>query len=240
MLFSRFTPERRYARRLARAARWDRPIRTPRDRILAWINMLAVDHGIFRLAYLNAHPVSPELWRAAQPSPGQIAEFAAKGVRTIVNLRGGREFGSWPLEREACETHGIALVELVARSREAPSKDMIHAVARLFATSQTPMLIHCKSGADRAGFVAALYLIIRQGKRADEALGQLSSRYGHWHWSKTGILDAFIERYRDDGEAKGKTLLDWVDQDYDPDALTRSFRPHAWSSFIVDRVLRRE
>jgi len=159
MIFSRFTPERRYARRLARAARWDRPIVGPWARIRAWASMLGPDHGIFRVIYLNAHQVTPGFWRAAQPAPHQIADFAAGGVRTIANLRGGREFGSWPLEREACETHGIELVELVARSREAPSAEVMHAAARLFETIEYPAMIHCKSGADRAGLISALFLM---------------------------------------------------------------------------------
>jgi len=240
MLFDRFRPERRYAARLARAARWDRPIRGNWQRFRAWANMLLVDHGIFRLIYLNAHQVTPELWRAAQPAPHQIAAFAARGVKTVVTLRGGREFGSWPLEKEACEANGLALVEFVARSREAPSVETVQAAAELYNTIAYPALIHCKSGADRAGFMAALYMILKENRRADEALAQLSSRYGHWHWSKTGILDSFIEQYRDEGEAKGLSLLDWVSSNYDPAELTRRFRPHAFSSFVVDRILRRE
>ena len=240
MLFSRFKPERRYARRLARAARWDRPIASWRQRLSAWSSMLLSDHGIFRVIYLNLHQVTPDLWRAAQPAPHQIADCAGRGIRTIVNLRGGREFGSWPLEREACADNGIALVEFVARSREAPSLETLRQAQAMFETISYPALIHCKSGADRAGFMSALYLMLKEGKRVDEALGQLSSRYGHWRWSKTGILDAFYERYREDGEKRGLSLMEWAETRYDPEALTRDFRPHAWSNFIVDKVLRRE
>ncbi|MCA0424016.1 MAG: tyrosine-protein phosphatase [Proteobacteria bacterium] len=239
-MFSRFKPERRYARRLARAARWDRPITRTGQRLGAWLNMLFVDHGIFRVLYLNAHQLTPDFWRAAQPAPHQIRAMATQGIRTIVNLRGGREFGSWPLEREACEASGIALVELVARSREAPSVEMLEETNCLFETIAYPALIHCKSGADRAGFVSALYLILKEGRSATEALNQLSSRYGHWRWSKTGILDAFIEKYRDEGEAKGLSLLDWARTHYDPAALTQAFKPHVWSNFVVDGLLRRE
>ena len=240
MLFSRFKPERRYARRLARAARWDRPITGWRQRAAAWTSMLLSDHGIFRVIYLNLHQVTPDLWRAAQPAPHQIADLAARGVKTIVNLRGGREFGSWPLEREACAAHGIVLAEFVARSREAPSAATIHEARALFDTIAYPAMVHCKSGADRAGFMSVLYLMLKEGKTVDEALGQLSSRYGHWRWSKTGILDAFFLAYREDGEMQGLSLLEWVDTRYDPAALTRDLRPHAWSNFIVDTVLRRE
>ena len=174
-MLNRLRPdEERYARRMARIARWDRPIEAAAERLRAWANMLLVDHGIFRLAYLNAHRVTPRLWRAAQPAPGQIAWFARQGVQTIVNLRGGREHGSWPLQREACERHGIALVDFVLRSRGAPERETILGARAFFATLKEPALVHCKSGADRAGFFAALYLLIHEGRPLDEAMQQLS------------------------------------------------------------------
>lgn len=240
MLFSRLTNEERYRRRMARAARWDRPITNDSERRRAWWNMVLVDHGIFRIAYLNLHKVTADLWRAAQPTPKQIEDLGRQGLKTIVNLRGGREFGSWPLEREACENAGIALEEMTARSREAPSVEMIREAKALFDKIEYPALIHCKSGADRAGVVSALYLLLKEGADAQTAMAQLSPRYGHWRWSKTGVLDAFLQQYRDEGEAKGLTLMEWAETRYDPAALQAKFKPHAFSDFVVDKVLRRE
>jgi protein tyrosine/serine phosphatase len=101
-------------------------------------------------------------------------------------------------------------------------------------------VLHCKSGADRVGFLAALYLMVHEGRPADEAMRQLSLRYGHFRFAKTGILDAFFERYRLEGEAQGVAFLEWVERTYDPDALQREFRPRFWSDFMVDRIMRRE
>ncbi len=232
--------EERYARRMARIARWDRPLVGRLDRIRAWSNMLLADHGIFRLAYLNAHRVTPGLWRAAQPAPTDIAWFARQGVKTIVNLRGGREHGAWPLQREACERHGIALVEFVLRSRGAPDRETILGAGAFFESLQEPALVHCKSGADRAGFFSALYLLIHEKRPLDEAMRQLSLRYGHFRFAKTGILDAFFEAYRREGEAKGIAFLDWVATIYDPARLEREFKTGFFSSLIADRLVRRE
>jgi protein tyrosine/serine phosphatase len=232
--------EERYARRMARIARWDRPIESRGQRLRAWANMLLVDHGIFRLAYLNAHKVTPRLWRAAQPAPGQIAWFARQGVKTIVNLRGGREHGAWPLQREACERHGIELVEFVLRSRGAPERETILAAQDFFASLKEPALVHCKSGADRAGFFAALYLLIHEGRPLAEAMRQLSLRYGHFRFAKTGILDAFFETYRVEGEAKGIAFLDWARDIYDPARLEAEFKPGFFSSLLADWLIRRE
>lgn len=241
MVLNRLRPDdQRYARRMARIARWDRPISGRADRLRAWANMLLVDHGIFRLAYLNAHKVTPRLWRAAQPAPTDIAWFARQGVKTIVNLRGGREHGAWPLQREACERHGIALVEFVLRSRGAPDRETILGSKAFFEGLKEPALVHCKSGADRAGFFSALYLLVHENRPLDEAMKQLSLRYGHFRFAKTGILDAFFEAYARDGEAKGIAFLDWVERSYDPETLERDFKTGFLSSLIADRLIRRE
>ncbi|MGO4572024.1 fused DSP-PTPase phosphatase/NAD kinase-like protein [Microvirga sp. 2TAF3] len=233
-------PETRYARRMARIARWDKPVEGGLGRVHAWANMLLVDHGVFRLLYLNKHRVSERLWRSAQPAPHQISRLKAEGVRTIVNLRGGREHGSWQLQKEICERIGINLTEFIVRSRGAPDRDTLLNAKDFFDKIEYPAVLHCKSGADRAGFVAALYLIVHEGRSVDEALRQLSARYGHFRFSKTGILDAFFERYRQEGEAKGIPLLTWIEKIYDPEALERDFRPGFWSNILVDRIMRRE
>ncbi|GJE26407.1 fused DSP-PTPase phosphatase/NAD kinase-like protein [Methylobacterium organophilum] len=241
-MFNRFLkPETRYARRMARIARFEQPIEGPLARARAWANMLLVDHGVFRLAYLNRHLVGTGLvWRSAQPSPHQLAWFKRKGVRTIISLRGGREHGSWPLQREACERQGLKLVEFVLRSREAPSRETVLAAKAFFEGIEYPAVMHCKSGADRAGLAAALFLILHEGRPVREAARQLSPRYGHWRFAKTGILDAFFARYLAEGEPAGRSFLEWVEHDYDPEALKREFRWGFWSDLVVDRLIRRE
>lgn len=225
---------------MARIKRWDAPIQGWWAYTKAYTNMLLVDHGVFREIYLNRHRVTDQFWRAAQPSPGQVAQIAQSGVRTIVNLRGGREHGSWPLERDACAAHGITLTEFVVRSREAPSKETILSAKEFFDKLEYPVLVHCKSGADRAGFMSALYLILHEGLTVSEAANQLAFRYGHFRFAKTGILDAFFDLYQRDGASKGKDFLAWVREDYDPVALKAQFRPSFWSTLLVDGIMHRE
>ncbi len=232
--------ERRRARRLARAAKWERPIESRWRRAHAWANMLFVDHGVFRLLYPNRFQVSDRVWRSSQPSPGQIAWFAAQGGRTIVNLRGGREFGSWPLQREACERHGLKLVEFVLRSREAPSRETVLGARAFFETLEFPILVHCKSGADRAGLFAALFLLVTRDASVAEARKQLSLRFGHFRFAKTGILDAFLDAYEQEGQARGIAFLDWVERIYNPATLAERFKPRFWSALMADRLIRRE
>jgi protein tyrosine/serine phosphatase len=107
-----------------------------------------------------------------------------------------------------------------------------------FATMRAPALVHCKSGADRAGLAAGLFVLL-QGGTTKEALRQLSLRFGHIKQSKTGILDAFFLTYAREAEGR-KDFLDWVREDYDENALRAAFKAGKLAGFVNDRVLRRE
>jgi len=225
------TPAQR-ARRKARQARWRRPVETAADRRAAWASLLFSDHGVLRLAYRNRHCVSPHLWRSAQPTPWDIAKARALGVRTVLSLRGDG-FGGDPLERDACRREGIAFARLVLQSRAAPSQETLREAITLLPTLETPVLLHCKSGADRAGLGAALWLIVVEGKTGTDAAAQLSWHYGHVKSAKTGILDAFVTAWTETGEARGLSFATWVEDVYDPARLTASFRSNRAADAIL-------
>jgi protein tyrosine/serine phosphatase len=206
----------------------------------SYADMLLVDHGIFRLLYLNLHEVSPVAFRSAQPAPYQIRRLARSGIRTIVNLRGARVCGSYWLERQACAKAGIKLVDFTIFSRGAPSKESIHAAAELFRTAEYPILMHCKSGADRAGLMSALYKHLHEGAPIEVAKQQLALRYGHVRQADTGVLDYFFERYLADASTRPMTFLEWVDTVYDPEELKASFRSKGWANRLVNTILKRE
>lgn len=206
----------------------------------AYLELMLVDHGIFRLAYLNRHRISPEAWRAAQPAPHQVAAIARSGVRTIVNLRGPRDCSSYTLEQEACERNGVKLVNYQVRSRAAPTVEEVMGAARLFDTLEYPILMHCKSGADRAGLMSALYCYFRLKQPIEVAKRQLSLKFGHIRQADTGILDYFFDRYLADNAARPMPFERWLHEVYDADELKRSFHASGWANRLVNGVLRRE
>ena len=161
------------------------------------------------------------------------------GIRTIINLRGPRDDGGWRLEAEACEKTGITLLDFTARSRAAPDKAMLHAARELFAEAELPAMMHCKSGADRAGLMSALFLLIVEKRPVREAALQLAWKYGHVKQAKTGLLDAFLAAYMP-YEDRGMAFFDWVDNIYDPDQVTRDFQAKGWAVRLTDSILRRE
>jgi protein tyrosine/serine phosphatase len=213
---------------------------TPWGRIVGWFEVLFVDHGILRLLFWNKRRVSPLMWRGAQPSSWQVRGLARQGIKTIVNLRGERDCATYLYEKEAAEASGIKLVNFTATSREPPSPAVLRGAKQLFETIEYPALMHCKSGADRAGIMSALYLFLHEGKSLEEAKSQLSLRYGHIKQGKTGVLDRFFEAFAEARAATGIEFWDWVDNVYDPVAMKRDFHAGLIGNLIVDRILGRE
>jgi len=201
----------------------------------SYLDMLFVDHGIFRVAYLNRHRLGKRAWRSAQPAPHHIRAMAREGIRTIVNLRGERRCGSYRLEKSACERHGITLVNFHIRGRRAPSREEIKRTIELFERVEYPMLIHCKSGADRTGLISTLYSFLREGVPLTEARRQLSLRYGYLRHSRSGILDLFFMSYLEDNQRQPVTFIDWVDKVYDPEKLRLLFQEKSWAKRLARR-----
>jgi protein tyrosine/serine phosphatase len=155
-------------------------------------------------------------------------------------VRSGLAFGSWPLEREACEKLQLDLHKVNIRGRQAPSTVSLLSLIDLFSSIEYPILIHCKSGADRSGFAAAVYLMSVEGWSPEEASAQLSWRYGHLRRSRAGILGEVIDSYRREGAARGITFRQWVATTYDPQAVSRAFKARPFATAIADVLLRRE
>jgi uncharacterized protein (TIGR01244 family) len=212
----------------------------PRGRLRAYFDAALVDHGFARLIWPNVHRVSDKLQRAGQVAPYQIARFARRGVKTIVNLRGHNDSGWYVLEVEACREHGVDFVDFPTKSRDTPSKEVIHGAKRLFERIRYPALMHCKSGADRAGLMGVLYLMLHEGQPVEKALKQLAWKFGHIRQAKVGVIDYFFEQYRRYNADKPTPFLDWVDNVYDPRAVRESFMSQWWANLVVDKILRRE
>jgi protein tyrosine/serine phosphatase len=208
--------------------------------VLDYVDLIVIDHGIFRMAYGNRHRLSAHAWRSAQPSPGDIRHLARRGVKTIVNLRGDRDCGSYRLEIDACRKHGIRLVNFSVKSRQAPPRRTFHEAKALFDSIEYPMLLHCKSGADRAGLMSVLYMILRENIPVKEAKRQLSLRFGHIRQADTGVLDMVFDGYLAHNRREPIAFLDWVDRYYDDKAISRSFKASSWANLMVDQVVRRE
>ncbi|MEL6584241.1 MAG: tyrosine-protein phosphatase [Pseudomonadota bacterium] len=221
---------------------FDRMLETPQGRRTAWRDMLLNDHGLIRAVYPNRHRLGSHGWRAAQPSPKDVRFFAEQGVKTIISLRGGRQFGSLPLEMEACADAGVTFIVQRLFSRSLLPREELQEFIEVMRRVEKPVMYHCKSGADRAGFASALHMHLIEGVPVEEARGQLSLRYLHVKAAKTGVLDYFFEAFLDAKGTSDLTLEDWIATEYDHKALQADFasRGNGGLGWLVERVLGRE
>ena len=210
------------------------------QRAAAWRDSLLVDHAVFRLVWTNFAEVLPgRLYRSNHPTPAQLAAVKRRvGLTTLINLRGRRFCGSDALSRDAAARLGLRHVDMAFESRGAPHRDRILRFHEVFHSLDGPALMHCKSGADRAGLASGLAILFVGGTAA-AAMRQLSWRFGHWRTARTGILDAFFRLYAREGEGR-MPFIDWVRDEYDEAGLKRDFVANGRASFVTDRVLRRE
>lgn len=207
---------------------------------LCYVEMLLVDYGITRALFANRHRIADDVWRSAQPAPHHLRWAARKGIRTVVNLRSDQSFGTRWLEEQTCKQLGLALVDVTLRSRAAPTREEFRAVRDTLQKIEFPILLHCKSGADRAGMMSALVLHLKKGARISEAKKQLSIRFGHFRHADTGVLDYVFERYLADNAASPIAFWDWVETVYDPDEMNRTYRASGWANRLVNDILHRE
>lgn len=199
------------------------------------------DHGFLRARFRNLHQISDEMWRGNQPGPKDVKRYADElGIRTIINLRGKSTKGYYLLEKEACAAHGVTLVDYQMFSRDTPTKEKIFGAQKLFEEIAYPAFMHCKSGADRAGIMSFLYMMLRQKVEFEEAAEQISFKYLHVKHGKTGVLDAFVDAYRDFRATNAKTFLEWVAEDYDRLAVKNAFFDNDGHKLRLDQLLGRE
>lgn len=222
-------------------ARAAQDLTTATGRRSALVNSLFIDHAILRQGWRNWGVVAPgRLYRSNHPSPWQLRDAARRfGLRTVINLRGERlDCGSDALSRAEAHRLGLAHIDAPFESRGAPHRDRILRLAGILSGMAEPALLHCKSGADRTGLAAGIFLLLEGGTSA-QALDQLHWRHGHVSASRTGILDAFFRLYAQKAEGR-LPFLDWVRDEYDEAALRAAFQSRPWADRLVDGVLRRE
>jgi len=200
-------------------------ISTPAKRRQAQRHFDWVDHGILRKLWTNFHPVAAGVFRSNQPSAKRLADYKAKGIKSILNLRGDSRYSYYLFEREACEALDLGLTNIHLSADTLPSRATLLTLERHFKTLEHPLLMHCKSGADRAGFGAALYLLLIENAPIEVAQRQLGFRkYLHIKASSKGVLDYCLEKYRITNKVDPIPFRNWMVDVYDPEALNAEFK----------------
>jgi protein tyrosine/serine phosphatase len=151
----------------------------------------------------NFHAVEEgALYRSAQLNKDELQRAVREhGIRAILNLRGAHSGEAWYDDEIAvANALGVAHYDYGLSAHRFVSNNQIIDLLGIMRGAPKPLLVHCKSGADRSGLVAALYRLVIEGKSATEADAQLTIVYGHFPYltSRTSAMDesfwAFVNR----------------------------------------------
>jgi len=113
--------------------------------------------------------VNDHVFRGAQPAVWGYSALAGLGIKTVVDLRGAGVPAL--LEEKLVRADGMNYVHIPLDGHKAPSDaDMARLLAVLGDSSQWPVFVHCRRGADRTGTVMACY------------------RMSHYHWDNDSAL----------------------------------------------------
>jgi protein tyrosine phosphatase (PTP) superfamily phosphohydrolase (DUF442 family) len=148
----------------------------------------------------NFHTVVPDVvYRSGQlDAPTLEYRVHRHHLRAVINLRGPNLQAPW--YQEECETTsrlGLQHFDFPVDSVEPPTAAELAELFHLLTDCDKPVLIHCQSGIDRSGLVAAIALLLLDDKGTPaKAHGQFGLCYGHMPWRpSTARKEAFLNRY---------------------------------------------
>jgi protein tyrosine phosphatase (PTP) superfamily phosphohydrolase (DUF442 family) len=122
------------------------------------------------------------LYRSAQPDRDDLVTAAREhGIKSVLNLRGRNPGSPWYDEEIAASRElGLAHYDYPISAHRFVTRQQVAEILDIVRQAPKPLLVHCKSGADRAGLVSALYRFALTGTKAEEADQELSLVYGHF------------------------------------------------------------
>jgi protein tyrosine/serine phosphatase len=148
-------------------------------------------YALYTYSTNNFHTViAGEFYRSARPTPELIAKWHKRyGIKTIVNLMGSHpEYDWYRAEQAAAKANGITLIDYKMSAERDVSAEELEEILSMLSNAERPILVHCRSGADRSGIISAFYVAGVAGGSEYYAEFQLAPFFGHLPF---GFLDAY-------------------------------------------------
>jgi len=207
------------------------------------IKMLFLEHTFITIFRPNFHKVDENLYRSSQLNPWQLKKVIKKyNIKSVLNLRGENNNNDIILQKEKkiCDELNVDFISYRVYSRAIPTYETIKKLYEILTTSNYPMLIHCKAGADRTGLVATLYCHWVK-KREIKDINQLKFfPFGHIKYSKAGLIDFYFDNYEKYIKNNDNiSLLEWT-KSIEAEELGKKFKSNNFADIINNIFLKRE
>jgi hypothetical protein len=83
------------------------------------------DHAILRTFWTNQAEIAPGVWRSNHPTKARLKRLKAKGLRTVISLRGGGDEAHNATERLWCEELGLTLRSVGMSDKALPRRETL-------------------------------------------------------------------------------------------------------------------
>jgi protein tyrosine phosphatase (PTP) superfamily phosphohydrolase (DUF442 family) len=167
-----------------------------------------------------AEVVPGKLYRSAQPDDRLGRWIEEHNILSVLNLRGGKPAYDWyAQEMKIVRDHSTDYYEIPMSAQIRPRRRELLQIIDLLGRARYPMLIHCKSGADRTGLGVALYHMIVRKEPPQTALAGFSISHGHIPLFGPEKLQQPIREYAKWLDSQGlihtpERFQDWVEKLY--------------------------
>lgn len=113
-----------------------------------------------------------DVYIAGQPQKADLDAWAARGVKTVVNLRSRAENQSLPYQaEEAMAAHGFRYAEIPMGGADGISPAIREALTEVLSKAEGPVVLHC-GGGPRAAYAYAAHLIA-EGALAEDKVDEI-------------------------------------------------------------------
>jgi protein tyrosine phosphatase (PTP) superfamily phosphohydrolase (DUF442 family) len=207
-------------------------------RVIRWCCVLAALSWVGAEAYdvflgPNFHMIVPgRVFRSAQLSATALEQkLRAKGIRTVVNLRGTCDPSPWYLDESRVTNRlNVCQEDISFSAGHLPPVSEVRRLVEVLDRTDYPILLHCRRGADRTGMTAAIVLLLQTDANLSQARRQLGLRYGHIAIGRPANLDWFLDLYDEWLQTKGwshspAVFRHWLVEDYCPGECRCEIRP---------------
>lgn len=138
----------------------------------------------------NIHTVIPnQVYRSAQLGTPTLKKFIhQRHIQSVFNLRGIWKHDQWyQQETTLTKQLGVNQYDVKLHADSFPKLHRFKRLVNLLQTAPTPMLLHCRRGADRTSLASAIVIILN-GEPLEVAEKQIGLRYGVVKQDSIGYL----------------------------------------------------
>jgi protein tyrosine/serine phosphatase len=123
----------------------------------------------------NLHRISDNLYRCAQPTAEGLRTAEKLGIKTVLSLR------AFHSDNDEIKSTKLKTERIYFNTWHAEEEDVLRFLKIVTDTNAGPVLVHCLHGADRTGTMIAIYRMVVQDWKKEDAIKEMTEGSFGYH-----------------------------------------------------------